>query len=59
MEQRKNDGQPARLDRAVQSHIGMQLRHVYEEVDKLPITNEHVDLILALRRKERDRKRPR
>lgn len=47
----------ARLDPAVQGRIGAHLRAIYvEKVEHQPIPNEHVDLLLALRRKERDRR---
>jgi hypothetical protein len=45
------------LDRASQDRIGAILRATYERVTKEPIPNQHIDLILALRHKERERRR--
>ena len=45
------------LDRASQDRIGIILRATYAEVAKEPIPNEHVDLLLALRHMERERRR--
>lgn len=46
------------LDPTAQGRIGAQLRAIYEEVvEGKPIPNEHVDLLLALRRSERERRR--
>ena len=38
-------------------HIGTELQAVFASIEGEPIPNEHVDLLLALRRKERDRAR--
>ncbi len=45
-----------RLERSVQGRLGTQLRAVYEPFSAGPIPDEHVDLLLALRRKERERR---
>lgn len=46
------------LDRTVRDHLGQGLRLVYErELTNQPIPNGHVDLLLSLRHKERDRRR--
>ena len=46
------------VDQTVQETIGAQLRAIYEdEVERKPIPNEHVDLLLALRRNEKERRR--
>src|SRR3954464_6165064 len=45
------------LDHVTRDHIGALLRAAYDEVAKQPIPNEHVDLLLALRHMERERRR--
>ena len=45
------------LDRVSRDHIGALLRAAYDEVAKQPIPNEHIDLLLALRHMERERRR--
>ena len=47
------------LDRASQERIGAILRATYERVTKEPIPDQHIDLILALRHNERERRRER
>ena len=49
--------QTACLDRASRDHIGALLRAAYEEVARELIPNEHIDLLLALRHMERERRR--
>lgn len=49
----------AQLDRSIQSRIGRRLQAVYRWVVADPIPNEQIDLILALRRKEREQSRSR
>jgi hypothetical protein len=39
--------------------IGARLREVYEHPEADPLPNEHVDLLLRLRHKERERTRSR
>ena len=46
------------LDQAVRCHLGSALRTVLEhELSREPIPNAQVDLLLALRHRERDRNR--
>jgi hypothetical protein len=42
------------LDRVAQSRIGRRLRLVYRHLVGEPIPDDHVDLLLALRWKERE-----
>ena len=51
------DGATPRLDRVSQDRIGAMLRTTYEAFGKEPIPDQHVDLLLALRRTERERRR--
>ena len=55
--QQDRAAQPAYLDRASQDRIGIILRATYAEVAKEGIPNQHIDLLLALRHKERERRR--
>jgi len=55
--QRDRAAQTACLDQALRDHIGPLLRAAYEEVAREPIPNEHIDLLLALRHMERERRR--
>jgi hypothetical protein len=56
---RRRAGGPVvpRMDPAARGKIGAELRAVYDDVGREPLPNEHVDLLLALRRKERELKR--
>lgn len=45
------------LDRVSRDRIGALLRAAYDAVAKEPIPNEHIDLLLALRQMERERRR--
>ena len=45
------------LDRGSRDRIGALLRAAYDEVARAPIPNEHIDLLLALRHMERERRR--
>lgn len=56
MGQQRNGADPGSLGRIVQSRIGPQLKAVFDATAAEPLPNEHVDLILALRRKERERR---
>jgi hypothetical protein len=49
----------AQLDRSIQSRIGRRLQAVYRWVVADPIPDDQIDLILALRRKEREQRRSR
>jgi hypothetical protein len=51
---RSNGSVAPRMDPAARGKIGAELRAVYEDVGREPLPNEHVDLLLALRRKERE-----
>jgi hypothetical protein len=56
MGQQRNGADPARLGRVVQARLASQLRAVFDRTAAEPLPNEHVDLLLALRRKERERR---
>ena len=43
------------LDDIVRRRIGAKLRADYAELERQPLPDEHVDLLLRLRHKERDR----
>lgn len=45
------------LNRPSRDRIGALLRAAYEEVARAPVPNEHIDLLLALRHMERERRR--
>lgn len=47
----------ARLEGAARLRIGARLRTIYAPVSAEPLPSEHVELVLALRRKERDERR--
>jgi hypothetical protein len=42
---------------AIQLRIGSQLRNLHADFQNEPLPNEHVELILSIRRQERDRQR--
>lgn len=42
---------------SIARRIGIRLREVYEKPEAEPLPAEHVDLLLRLRHKERDRER--
>jgi hypothetical protein len=42
---------------AIQLRIGSQLRNLHADFQNEPLPNEHVELILNIRRKERERRR--
>lgn len=50
-------GKTARLDGAARLRIGARLRTLYARASADPLPDEHVDLVLALRRRERDERR--
>jgi hypothetical protein len=56
-DERKEKPQP--LGRDAQERIGAGLQATYTEVEGEPLPNEQVDLLLALRRKERELERGR
>ena len=45
------------LEALKREHIGAQLEGLFVEAEREPITDEQVDLLLALRRVERERQR--
>jgi hypothetical protein len=45
------------LVQAIQNRIASRLRTLYASVPKEPLPGDHVDLLLALRHKERERRR--
>lgn len=45
------------LNEAMRRRIGSRLRELYAPVTEEALPTEHVDLLLALRHKERDRRR--
>lgn len=53
----KGDGEPEPPYKMIATRIGMRLRGVYGEPEAEPLPTEHVDLLLRLRHKERDRTR--
>jgi hypothetical protein len=52
----RNKPETAKLDANVRRVLGERLRAVYTVIGE-PIPSEHVELLLALRRKERERSR--
>ncbi len=49
---------PLRMDRHVQSHLGAELRSLLAGIAGEPLPSEHVYLLLALRQRERELRRP-
>ena len=45
-----------RLGPAIRTHLGAELRAAYARAQELPLPTEQVELLLALRRKERERR---
>lgn len=56
MRDQRNGRETAKLDEAIRK-IVPQLREMYANLDQAPVPNEQVELLLALRHKERERKR--
>ncbi|MBM6594393.1 hypothetical protein [Microvirga pudoricolor] len=52
---RGTDHRPLDLD--VQRHIGSELQNTFSEIEKGPLPDHHVELLLALRRVERELQR--
>ncbi|WP_262029500.1 NepR family anti-sigma factor [Microvirga sp. Mcv34] len=50
----RQDDRRGQLDRASQSRIGRRLRLVYRPFMEEPVPDGYIDLLLALRRKERE-----
>jgi hypothetical protein len=55
---RPDETRPPQLDRPSKTRIGVMLRAVHLPPETGPLPDEQVDLLLALRRKERERRRP-
>lgn len=58
MDRNANRAPPPRVDRHVQSHLGAELRSQLRSVAGEPLPSEHVYLLLALRQRERELRRP-
>ena len=56
---KKQDGSAQPLDPEVQHHLGAQLQATFADVEKGPLPDDHVELLLALRRNERELQRGR
>jgi hypothetical protein len=54
--QSDNQGGQGRVDTAIQSRLGRGLRAVYRNVTGEPVPLEQIELLLALRRVERERR---
>ena len=52
----ENRGRHALIDMATQSRLGRRLRAVYRDVTREPVPLEQIELLLALRRAERERR---
>ncbi len=46
-----------RIRSAIRLRIGSHLRNFYTKLQREPVPDRHIDLVLELRRKERDRRR--
>jgi hypothetical protein len=55
MPDRKRKSEAPSINRDAKSRIAKLMRSVYFPPDTSPISNEQLDLLLALRRKERER----
>jgi hypothetical protein len=56
MSQPKNHGRRGYIDAAVQARLGRRLRAVYRGFTREPVPLEQIELVLALRRVERERR---
>ncbi len=56
MQMPRQDNEEARLTASVQAHFGRRLRASYRSFLGQPLPDEQIDLLLALRRAERDRR---
>lgn len=56
MSQPDNHRRDARIDSAIQCKLGRRLRAVYREFTREPVPVEQIELLLALRRAERERR---
>jgi hypothetical protein len=58
MPDQRRRSEPPLISGEAQDRIAEQLRGVYFPPDTSPISDEQLDLLLALRRKERERNQP-
>ena len=56
MSQPDNDRRDARIDSSIQCKLGRRLRAVYRGFTREPVPVEQIELLLALRRAERERR---
>lgn len=56
MQTPRQDNEEARLTTSVQAHLGRRLRASYRSFLGEPLPHEQIELVLALRRAERDRR---
>ncbi len=59
MSQPENYGEQARIDTAIQVKLGRRLRAAYRGYTREPVPLEQIELLLALRRAEREHRRER
>ena len=57
MHHAKNKDETVKLEPYVRGYLGARLRAAYQNLDEQPVPAEQIDLLLALRHKERERKR--
>ena len=57
MSQPENSSEQARIDTAVQAKLGRRPRAAYRGYTRAPVPLEHIELLLALRRAEREHRR--
>ncbi len=55
MSQPKNHNRQSCIDAAIQARLGRRLRAVYRGFTREPVPMEQIELLLALRRAERER----
>jgi len=58
MPHQKRKSEAPSINHDAKSRIAELMRSIYFPPDTTPISNEQLDLLLALRRKERERNRP-
>jgi hypothetical protein len=56
MSQPENHSEQARIDTAIQAKLGRRLRAAYRGYTREPVPLEQIELLLALRRAERERR---
>ena len=57
MSRPENHSRDARIEPAIQKKLGWRLRAVYRGFTREPVPMEQIELLLALRRVERERRR--